>query len=293
MDRQRIVRLGTPRLEVAVVVVLAACSPAASASPSVASGSAASQAQATTSSSPLPRPSSSFDVLSVRTVEGSFAVGADGHHLRLECYGHGAPTVVIEAGTDSSPIVDFPNAFVRPLAETNEVCLYDRLGTGQSDPPTAPRRTLKDVAADFDALFGAAKVPPPYVLVGQSGGGNIAVYYASVHPKNVAGLVLIDAGFDDPDAMAKEFPSAEAWGGQEHIDWVDAAVVESKLRMPIGDFPVLVITADHNEASSPPPSAWRKLSPNAREIVKHGGHDLHKEMPDEIATEIRSLLATL
>jgi pimeloyl-ACP methyl ester carboxylesterase len=114
-----------------------------------------------------------------------------------------------------------------------------------------------------------------------------------VHPKNVAGLVLIDVGFDDPDDMAKEFPGAQAWGGPEHIDWVDAARLQSKIRMPIADFPVLIITADHNEASPPPPSAWRKLSPNAREIVKHGGHDLHHEIPDELATDIRSLLATL
>lgn len=277
-----------------VGALLSGCAAAASPSQPPASASHPPPPQSTTSTiTPAPTASASFDVLSVTTVEGSFPVGADGHQLWLECYGHGAPTIVIEAGTDSSPIDDFPDAFVRPLAETNEVCLYDRIGTGRSDAPTAARRTFKDVVADFDSLFAAAKIPPPYLLVGQSGGGNIAVYYASVHPRNVAGLVLIDADFDDPDEIAKEFPGAQAWAGSEHIDSVDAARLQSRIRMPIADFPVLIITADHNEASSPRPSAWRKLSPNAREIVKHGSHNLHHEIPEELANEIRSLLATL
>jgi pimeloyl-ACP methyl ester carboxylesterase len=111
--------------------------------------------------------------------------------------------------------------------------------------------------------------------------------------KNVSALVLIDVGFDNPADAAKEFPGAQAWGGPEHIDWVDGARKEFNLRMPIGDFPVLILTADHGEPKSPPPSEWRKLTTRTREIVEPGGHDLHKEIPGEIANEIRTLLAQL
>ena len=243
------------------------------------------------SASPTDLPSVRPDVLATPTVYGAFAVR--GHELRMICYGSGAPTIVFEAGTDSSGIQSFPKALVRPLAETNQVCLYDRLGTGSSDPPTEVRRTIDDVVADFDALFAAANVRPPYLLAGQSGGGNIAIWYAVRHAKNVAGLVLIDVGGPEPEMMAKEFPGAQAWGGSEHIDWVDADLLQSKIKMPIADFPVLIITADHGQGNPSTPSVWRKLSPRAREIVKHGGHDLHEEIPAEIATEIRSVIADL
>ena len=88
------------------------------------------------------------DVLSQPTIDQRFAVGADEHELALRCYGQGSPTLLFEAGTDSSGIESFPESLVRPLAETNQTCFYDRVGTGSSDPPSKPRRTLNDVVAD-------------------------------------------------------------------------------------------------------------------------------------------------
>ena len=237
---------------------------------------------------------SSVDVLSHPVISDSFAVGADLHELAVRCFGAGSPTLVFEAGTDSSGVSSFPSALLRPLADTNMVCLYDRLGTGQSDPPNKARRTLNDVIADTAAVLGAAHVGPPYVLVGQSGGGNIAVWYAAQHPDEVAGLVLIDAGYDNPREMAKEFPGAQAWAGSEHVDWTNAARLEWRMKKPIGTFPVLILSADHYEGHpDPASSAWQSLSPNAKEVVMHGGHDLHTEIPEQVAEQIRSLLDTL
>ncbi|MDX6532304.1 MAG: hypothetical protein QOF68_48 [Gaiellales bacterium] len=233
------------------------------------------------------------DVMGQPTIEGPFAVGPDEHELEIRCYGTGEPTIVFEAGNDSGGIQSFPAALVRPLAQTNRTCLYDRLGTGSSDLPTAERRTVDDVAADLQALLTAAEVAPPYLLVGQSGGGNIAVWYAAQHGDDVAGLVLIDVGKDDPNTLAQEFPGEQAWGGPEHIDNVDAARMLANMNMPIGEFPVLVITADQGQGDPDRPSGWRELSPRAREIVMHGGHDLHEEIPADVAEEIRSILDEL
>ena len=47
--------------------------------------------------------------------------------------------------------------------------------------------------ADLHALLQAAAIPTPYVLVGHSTGGLIIRLYASTYPKEVAGLVLVDA----------------------------------------------------------------------------------------------------
>src|SRR5215210_1284065 len=205
------------------------------------------------------------DVLADATVDGRYAVADDAGELAIRCFGQGSPTIVFEAGTDSSGIDAFGRTLLRPLAETNRTCVYDRLGTGISDVPTAERRTVDDVIADLAALLAAANVAEPYLLVGQSGGGNIAIWYAAHHPEDVAGLVLIDVGKDDPEMMAEEFPGELAWAGSEHIDWLDGAKRQAEMAMPIGDFPVLIITADQGQGNPGSPSGWRPLSPRARE----------------------------
>ena len=268
--------------------MVAACSsPVQSQSPASTATAPASTATAMTSSTATP------DVMAQATIDGRFAVGPDRHELELRCFGHGEPTIIFEAGTDSSGILAYPAALLRPLAATNRTCVYDRLGTGSSDRPTEERRTIDDVSADLEALLTTAEVPPPYLLVGQSGGGNLAIWYAVRHPQAVAGLVLIDVGKDDPDMAAEDFPGEEAWGGPEHIDWVDAARKQAGIDMPIGNFPVLVITADQGQGDPGRPSGWRELSPRGREIVMHGGHDLHEEIPEEVAAEIRFVLEGL
>ena len=113
------------------------------------------------------------------TIDGTFEVGPDGHHLFLRCVGQGTPTIVLEAGTDAAGSEVFPTAFIDSLAVANMTCVYDRVGTGHSDPPTAPRRTIDDVVNDLDELLDVAAVPGPYLLVGSSGGGGVVVEYAA------------------------------------------------------------------------------------------------------------------
>ncbi len=251
------------------------------------------QPGSTAAATPTPVPTV-FDVMSQPTIAGRFAIGADQHELTLRCFGRGTPTLVFEAGDDSSGITSFPSSLVSSLAKTNMACFYDRLGTGSSDPATKARRTLNDVVADTHALLAAANIPPPYVLVGQSGGGNIVVWYAIQHPEEVAGLVLIEAGHDDPKALAKEFgPFDPANVGSEHIDWVNGARLEWHLPS-LGDLPVLTLFGDHGQSGPDPlPSDWKKLSSATREVVLPGGHDLQQEIPEEVANQIRSLLDPL
>jgi len=49
--------------------------------------------------------------------------------------------------------------------------VYDRAGTGWSDPVSLPR-TLAEVTEELRALLGAADVPAPYLLVGHSLGAS-------------------------------------------------------------------------------------------------------------------------
>jgi len=156
--------------------------------------------------SPADAPAQGSDV--VRFARGDFAglVGiGHGRRMYLECHGRGRPTVVLEAGLRSRgdfwmPTEDTRGRAVVPgVARFTRVCILDRPGTtlgtsdfSRSDPVPMPR-TARDAAADLHALLRAARVPGPYVLGGHSTGGLVVRLYASTYPKQVVGLVQVDA----------------------------------------------------------------------------------------------------
>jgi pimeloyl-ACP methyl ester carboxylesterase len=83
-------------------------------------------------------------------------------------------------------------SLVQPaVARLTQACSYDRAGFGWSDAGPLPR-TADRIAEELHELLRAAAVPPPYVLVGHSYGGLVMRFYASRHPNDVAGLVLIE-----------------------------------------------------------------------------------------------------
>lgn len=53
-------------------------------------------------------------------------------------------------------------------------------------------RTAGRIAGELHELLGRAGVPPPYVLAGHSFGGLVMRVFAARHPREVAGLVLVD-----------------------------------------------------------------------------------------------------
>ncbi|MFJ2768468.1 alpha/beta fold hydrolase [Streptomyces sp. NPDC087300] len=76
--------------------------------------------------------------------------------------------------------------------------LYDRAGTGWSEPGRTPLpRTAAEVTDELRALLRAAEVPGPYVLVGHSLGGLYVRHYAQRFPDEVAALLLLDPNHED------------------------------------------------------------------------------------------------
>lgn len=122
------------------------------------------------------------------------AVDVGGHILNLYCSGEGSPTVVFEAG-GNEPGYAWSSIQTR-LANVTRACWYDRAGVGWSDPPPSPR-TSATVVSDLHEMLRRAGVPPPYVLVGESIGGEYARIYTSRYPHDVAGLVLVDSSHPD------------------------------------------------------------------------------------------------
>jgi pimeloyl-ACP methyl ester carboxylesterase len=124
-----------------------------------------------------------------------------GWKLHLNCTGTRsaqAPLVILEPG-----IGDFSVewSLVQPeVAKTTRVCSYDRAGDGWSEMGPHPR-TFKQIVYELHTLLDRAGERPPYVIVGQSYGGWLVRTYRTSYPSEVAGIVLVDAGEDDPERL--------------------------------------------------------------------------------------------
>jgi len=123
-----------------------------------------------------------------------FDVG--GFKMHIDCVGNGNPTVVLDSGLGDT-FLSWRK--VQPqIAQFVRVCSYDRAGLGYSDPSPRPR-TSKVIAEELHALLQAAGIAPPYVLVGHSLGGFNVRLYQSLYPKEVVGMVLVDASHPDQE----------------------------------------------------------------------------------------------
>jgi pimeloyl-ACP methyl ester carboxylesterase len=127
-----------------------------------------------------------------------------GQRIHLNCTGTGSPTVVFEAGSGDFSVIW---ALVQSGVSTfTRACSYDRAGFAWSDPGSRPR-TFSQVALELHTALRRARVPGPYVLVGQSFGGFLVRGFAARYPKDVSGMVLVDAIHEDGYVV---------YGGQPH-----------------------------------------------------------------------------
>jgi pimeloyl-ACP methyl ester carboxylesterase len=249
---------------------------------------------AATSSAPEPAPSASP---TPTDTDRNGVVEFDGLTVAFHCAGEGGPTVILEAGGDSQGTTSFTPALFVPIADVTTVCTYNRLGTGgvtSSAPDEA--RTFADVVDVLDGVISALELEEPFVVAGQSSGGNAAIAYAAIHPDRVAALVPIEAYHDDPAEMAAwQEEEGFTWeDSPEHMDLVPSVVEQDSIQMPIGEFPVLVISASDADPGGPENQAhWLGLSPNSRQVVMEGPHDLQETAPEELAAAIIAVVSDL
>ena len=169
---------------------------------------------------------------------------ADDRALEMTCTGDGAPTVVLEAGLDTSG--ETFAALADTLAATTRVCRSDRAGVGLSrdldagDPDPWPGSSADALAAELESRGEAA----PYVVLGWSYGGMVAQAFATRHADLTAGVVLEDSSVPQQFADAAWDDIAWVDGGREVDE--DTAVAELS-EVDLGDLPVVVLTADELE----------------------------------------------
>lgn len=114
-------------------------------------------------------------------------------HARIwvEKYGSGSPAVILlNGGGETSRAW---NKNIPVLAKFTTVIAYDRLGLGLSYSSNYNVRTAKTVVMRLHKVLQKIAVKPPYVLVAHSIGGLYLSYFARRYPKEVAGLVTVDA----------------------------------------------------------------------------------------------------
>lgn len=213
------------------------------------SPSSGADAQTTADSPPFPAPGRLIDV--------------GGWRLHLNCIGQaraGEPTVILEAG-----IGDFSVewSLVQPdVARFARVCSYDRAGDGWSELGPHPR-TFHQIVYELHTLLDRAGERPPYVLVGHSYGGWLVRLYWSTYPTEVAGMVLVEAGAEDPRRMTP-----------------DGRVVHSSDLVSTRAIPP-VKTSGPLRLSDIPPAALEQMRAGLPEAVRHANDPPRDKLPPE------------
>jgi pimeloyl-ACP methyl ester carboxylesterase len=188
-------------------------------------------------------------------------VDVGGWRLHINCTGEARasqPTVILESGTGDFSV---EWSLVQPgVARFARVCSYDRAGDGWSDLGPHPR-TMHQIVYELHTLLDKAGVKPPLVLVGHSYGGALVRLYASTYPADVAGMVLVEAGADNPWRMlpdGKLVRAADLATGRP----IPAVKVSNPLRV-----------------SDIPPGALSQMRAGAQEDAKHPNDPPRDKLP--------------
>lgn len=155
---------------------------------------------------------------------------ARGGDIAYQVVGDGPRDLIVVPGWFSHLDLQWENppwrAFVAELASFARVVLYDKRGTGLSDPVDgAP--TLESRADDLLAVIDAAGSRRP-ALFGFSEGGPISLLFAATYPERVSSLVLYGTGAVPPDPAVRTRiaelvlrlrRSVDDWGAGKTVDW--------------------------------------------------------------------------
>ena len=240
----------------------------------------------------------------------------DGRDVRLLLVGDRGPTVVFESGAGSSL-----ETWVRiqpEVARFARTISYDRAGNGLSSRSPLPR-DARNVAAELHANLQAARVPPPYVLVGHSLGGPYLRVFAAMYPGEVAGLVLVDptqealvdwAKARKPEVRNQNRPYDEG-------DCAYTALDQARESKPPENVPVVLLSGlgpreipgfvseqQKAELTKDQETLWpmklkfhrewvEKLPKGRLVVTEKSGHGIPFEEPELVVTEVRRMVDQL
>ncbi len=256
------------------------------------------------------------------------SVRAGERTLRYICRGEGTPAVVIDQGAGLSieasclrPVLAGWPRVLRQIEKTTRIVMHDRAGLGWSSEPSRPR-TSAEMVHDLRRVLHHARIAPPYVLVGHSIGGFNMRVFASEHPREVAGMVLVDASHPEQwRRFAKILPPRSVresaiirrlrgWSEPtvtgERIDFTMSAE-QVRSTGPLEDKPLVILS--HSPGALRPPGlpadlagklegVWSELqrdllglSRRSTQIVAtHAGHHIQLDEPQLVVDAILEVL---
>lgn len=234
-------------------------------------------------------------------------IDVGGYRLHFECSGKGSVTVVMDAGLNM-PAQTW-NSVPAELARFTRVCVYDRAGLGDSDPGPQPRTSQVIVNELHQALINA-RVAGPFVLVGHSFGGLNVRLFANEYPKDVVGLVLIDASHEDqyqrlasllPPDEKEKYLRHEGGGNTEGVDILTSA--KQVHAAPVPNIPLVVLSAAQASAKTTPQAkqvhdelqtSLVNLTPQGKQIIaERSGHFIQQQQPELVIDAVREMISKI
>jgi pimeloyl-ACP methyl ester carboxylesterase len=234
-------------------------------------------------------------------------IDVGGYRLRIERAGHGTPTVVMDAGLCQT--IRSWDRVAPEVAKFTEVVTYNRAGLGGSDVGPVPRTSQQNVD-ELQKLLKNAGVHGPYVLVGHSFGGFNIRLYASQHPDDVVGIVLVDSAHEEqfrrfmalkPPEKREPYLRHESGANCERVDLLASGKQVHTASLP--PIPLVVLTADQNvqagsaldpellQAVNETQSDLSRLVPNGKHIIVHNsGHFIQLDQPNVVIETILNVV---
>ena len=223
--------------------------------------------------------------------------------LEYTLSGRGDATIVLLNGAGMT--LAGWDALYPGLERLGRVFAWNRFGVQGSDDPPPVQRAV-DVVASLRELMARAGVRPPYVLVGHSLGGLYANLFARLHPREVAGVLFLEATHPrDEDTLPQD--EAKLARGLSKVQGEPPAQFEANLHAeleaaaetagevdaagPFPRIPIAVITGGIDPPASlvPPPAAQARaahqlalarLSADSEHVMAEGsGHFPQRSEP--------------
>ena len=245
------------------------------------------------------------------------AVGAKPYQVQVATAGAGRYTVIFESGFGTD--LRAWRKVAPELAKVARVVSYSRAGHGGSEPRPEPR-TIEQSAIELEQLIAAARLAPPFILVGHSYGGLLVRSFAARHPGQVAGMVLVDPADERFNRALRKLDAARAAEDDRQFAAIVPAKFQPELKLlqpvldsgtlplagKLPDVPTVVLTSVQ-QAEKPmffleTPQAvaakqelhasfLRQFSDGSQVVTSKSGHNIQLEEPELVVAAVNKVIA--